>query len=101
MRAAACAAHLGAYQIVRVVLDQFDGVRRDRLREARLAGARVILCSAVEERVAAGGTMVEAVIVSVYELACERLEPPTAVPGTGNENECGDGRASLMSTTMK
>jgi hypothetical protein len=45
--------------------------------------------------------MVEAVIVGVYELACERLEPPTAVPGTGNENECGDGRASLMSTTMK
>ena len=101
MRAAACTAHLGADHIVRVILDQFDGIRRDRLGEARPAGARVILCSAVEERVAAGGAVVDAVIVSVYELACERLEPPTAVPGTGNENECGDGRASLMSTTMK
>ena len=101
MRAAACTAHLGAYHIVRVVLDQFDGVRRDRLREPRPAGARVILCAAVEERVAAGGTMVEAVIVGVNELACERLESPTAVPGTGNENQCGHGRASLISTTMK
>jgi hypothetical protein len=93
MRAAACTAHLGAYHIVRVVLDKFDGVRRDHLREARLAGARVILCSAVEECVAAGGTMVEADIVGVYELACGRLEPPTAVPDTGNEIERGHGRA--------
>ena len=33
--------------------------------------------------------------------ACERLEPPTAAPGTGNEHECGHGRASLVSATMK
>jgi hypothetical protein len=99
MRAAACTAHLGAYHIVRVVLDKFDGVRRDHLREARLAGARVILCSAVEECVAAGGTMVEADIVGVYELACGRLEPPTAVPDTGNEIERGHGRAYLISST--
>jgi hypothetical protein len=101
MRAAACTAHLGADQIVRAIIDQFDGIRRDGLGEGRPAGARVILCSAVEEQVAAGGAVVEAVIVSVYELACERLESPTAVPGTGNENQCGHGRASLISTTMK
>jgi hypothetical protein len=35
------------------------------------------------------------------KLACERLEPPTAAPGTGNEHECGHGRASLVSATMK
>jgi hypothetical protein len=45
--------------------------------------------------------VVEAVKVGVYKLACERLEPPTAVPGTRNENECGPGRASLISSTMK
>jgi hypothetical protein len=101
MRAAACTAHLGADHPVRVIIDQFDGLRRDGLGEGRPAGARVVLRAAIEEQVAAGGAVVEAVIVSVYELACERLESPTAVPGTGNENQCGHGRASLISTTMK
>jgi hypothetical protein len=45
--------------------------------------------------------MVEAVIVGVYELACERLESPTALPDTRNENECGPARASSISSTMK
>jgi hypothetical protein len=84
MRAAACTAHLGADHVVRVVLDQFDGVRRDRLRETRPAGDRVILCAAVEERVAAGNTMVESVIVGVYELASgSNHQPPCQAPGTG------------------
>jgi hypothetical protein len=33
--------------------------------------------------------------------ACERFEPLTAVSGTCNEHECGYGRASLISATMK
>jgi hypothetical protein len=35
-----------------------------------------------------------------HEPACERLEPPTALSGTGNEHECGHGRASSISATM-
>ena len=50
VRVAARAAHLGADHPVRAVLDQFDGVRRDGLGEARPAGARVVLRAAIEER---------------------------------------------------
>jgi hypothetical protein len=64
-------------------------------------GERVVLRAAVEEEVAAGGAVVEAVIVGVYEKACERLESPTALPGTRNENECGHGCASSISSTTK
>src|SRR5918997_4089417 len=72
VRAAACAAHLGADHAVRAVLDQFDGVRCDRLGEARPPGARVVFRAAVEDLVAAGGAVVEAVIVGVHVLARER-----------------------------
>ncbi len=44
------------------------------------------------------GQRVSLVAVSP-EPACERLEAPTAVPGTGNE--CAHDRAYLISATMK
>src|ERR687885_829001 len=72
MRAATRAAHLGAHHPVRAILDELDGVRRDRLGEARPAGTRVVLRVAIEERVAAGGAVVEAVFVGVHVLAGER-----------------------------
>src|SRR5215207_8198513 len=58
---------------MRAVLDELDSVRRDRLSEARPARARVVLRAAIEERVAAGGTVVEAVFVGVHVLAGERV----------------------------
>jgi hypothetical protein len=44
------APHLGARYPVGAVLDELDGVGRDRLGEARPAGTRVILRAAIEER---------------------------------------------------
>src|SRR5215208_5580798 len=73
VRAAARAAHLGAHHPVGVILDELYGLRRDGLGEARPAGARVVLRLAVEERVAAGGAMVEAVFVGVHVLTGERV----------------------------
>src|SRR5215210_6465599 len=72
VRVAACAAHLGARHPVRAVLDELDGIRRDRLGEARPAGARVVLSPAIKERVAAGGAVVEALFVGVHVLTGER-----------------------------
>src|SRR3712207_7879583 len=69
---AARTAHLGAHHPVRAVLDELDGIRRDGLGEARPAGARVVLRAALEEHVAAGGTVVELLIVSVDVLPGER-----------------------------
>ena len=69
---AARAAHLGADHPARPIIDQFDGVRRDGLGEARPAAARVVLCAAIEEQVAAGGAVVEAVFVCVHVLTGER-----------------------------
>src|ERR687890_1101337 len=68
MRAAACAAYLGAHHPVRAILDELDGVRRDGLGEARPAGARVVFRAAVEELVAASGAVVETVFVGVHVL---------------------------------
>src|SRR5919112_857152 len=72
VRVAACAAHLGADHPVRAVLDELDGIGRDRLGEARPAGARVVLRPAIKERVAAGGAVVEALFVGVHVLTGER-----------------------------
>src|SRR5215217_5031767 len=72
VRVAACAAHLRADRPVRAVLDELDGVGRDRLGEARPAGARVVLRPAIKERVAAGGAVVEALFVGVHVLTGER-----------------------------
>src|SRR5215211_3129717 len=72
VRVAACAAHLRADHPVRAVLDELDGIRRDRLGEARPAGARVVLRPAIKERVAAGGAVVEALFVGVHVLTGER-----------------------------
>src|SRR3712207_8935050 len=69
---AARTAHLGAHHPVRAVLDELDGIRRDRLGEARPAGTRVVLRAALEEHVAAGGTVVESLVVSVHVLPGER-----------------------------
>src|SRR3954447_1670726 len=63
VRVAACAAHLGTNHPVRAVLDELEGIGRDGLGEARPAGARVVLRTAIEEGVAAGGAVVEAVVV--------------------------------------
>src|SRR5919199_260414 len=71
MRVATRAAHLGADHPVRAILHELDGVRRDHFGEAWPAGARVVLRSAVEERVAAGGAVVETIFVGVYVLAGE------------------------------
>src|SRR5919107_1172214 len=72
VRVAACAAHLRADHPVRAVPDELDGVGRDRLGEARPAGARVVLRPAIKERVAAGGAVVEALFVGVHVLTGER-----------------------------
>src|SRR3712207_5951708 len=72
VRVAARAAHLGADHPVGAILDKFDGIGRDRFGEAWPAGARVVLRAAVEESVAAGGAVVEAVIVGIHVLTGER-----------------------------
>ena len=69
---AARAAYLGTHHPVRAVLYKLDSVRRDCLGEARPAGARVVLRAALEERIAAGDAVVEAVFVGVHVLAGER-----------------------------
>src|SRR5215207_8772390 len=72
VRVAARAAHLGADHPVRAVLNELYGLRRDGFSEARPAGARVILCAAVEERVATSGAVIETVFVGVHVLTGER-----------------------------
>lgn len=68
MRMATCAAHLGADHSVGVVLHELYSLRRDRLGEARPAGARVVLRLAVEECAATGGAMVEVLSLGEGEI---------------------------------
>src|SRR5215207_7178424 len=68
MRVAARAAYLGADHPVRAVFNELYGLRRDGLGEARPPGARVVLRPAVKEQVAAGGAVVEPVLVGEGQL---------------------------------